>query len=491
MTKRSIFFAATHRSGSTLLLETIRKLDLLGRPGEFFYPRNIRDIQMRLGQSQDLAMANWLPAVLTEGSSPNGFFSAKVFADNFHWLAEQVSGSPWPDGRSALAGFFTTHFPGARFLSIRRRDKLRQGISLLKAMQSGLWHSTQKCKVLVREPYYHRQRIQWAISNIEQQEEELDSVFESLGIIPKTCFYEDIIDDLPGILSDIFDFAGVVLPVKELPRINLARLGNLQTDSWVKRYQREQADAEGAGQAMLPDSDSPVFQIDFEQPSSFQVPGIQLESKYRIRNLRKETIRFIGHKGGRGSIYLTLHLTGPGGQRLEPELLPVPYKLEPNEEVTLDFHCALPRKGGTYAMEIRAKQMSSTELCISGSPTAHLTISTQLDKPVRKLFGDFEFTDDNWYYSPWFGFFYVNAWPWILSLSHGWLRINDTSGQSGLCLMDSELGDISCSRDSYPVITTKESARLKYYKTENEFRIFLDSGSREVQVPLSQRIERE
>lgn len=490
MSRKSIFFTATHRSGSTVLLDSIRLLDSLGRPGELFYPRNILGILQRHGLKQELEADTWIPALIAEGSSPNGIFSTKLFADNLHWLVKELSGGSWPEGLNSLAEFFETHFPNALFVSIRRRDKLRQGISLLKAMQSGLWHSTQETKVIARQPYYDRQQIMWAISNIESQEKDLDLLFDSLGASPQIYYYEDLIDDLEGTVRTIFEAAGEQMPNCGIPDSGLARMSNRQTEAWVERFQREEKDSQGAGQSILENPASPVFDIKLEPPSSLLLPGTQTELTYRIRNTREEAIRFIGRKGGWGSINLLLKCTAPDGTVTDYGHLPVPYQLEPGEQREMAFHSPLPRQAGPYGLEITAEQKGSTKLCLTGKTAVNLDVAGHLDKPLQTLFGDYEFTGDSWYFVPWFGYFSIYSWPWILSLDHGWLKLKNPSfdGDSmSLEVSDSELGEWTTCRINYPELRTGEGGIVRFCKTEDDTRLFRDAEGNELTVPLSTR----
>ncbi|MEX0322239.1 MAG: Stf0 family sulfotransferase [Puniceicoccaceae bacterium] len=490
MTQRSIFFAATHRSGSTLLLEAIRDTDQLGLPGEYFYPRFIRELIWHNDPKQALAANHWLPLVIEKGISANGVFSAKLFADNLHWLAEHVSGDPWPEGLKSLPGFFRAHFPNAEFISIRRRDKLRQGISLLKAMQSGIWHSNQKAKVIARQPYYDRQRIQWAITNIEAQEKDLDLLFEALGITPKTIYYEDFSEDLESTLAELFDYLGEKSPERGADPGTLKRLSDAQTESWVERFEQEANDAQGPGQALLDDVDSPVFEIQLEQAASTCIPGTRLVSSFRVRNLMNDSIRFLGKNGGRGSIHFHLDTIGEDGQLLFTEPLPVPYELKQEEEIRLEFHSPIPQQSGKVWLQFRAEQKGMKELMLSGSTKVALEVSAEIDGPVRSLFGEYEFTGDNWYYTPWFGYFDVSSWPWVLSLSHGWLLLADTvmdSSEPILRVMDSEMGEWSTSRDTYPNIMTQSGSKLRYTDSKDDQRSFLNEAGEEISVPLSSK----
>lgn len=490
MIQRSIFFTATHRSGSTLLLEAIRGTDHLGLPGEYFYPRFIRELLWQSDPKQALAVENWLPLVIEKGRSSNGVFSAKVFADNLHWLAEHISGEPWPEGLKSLCSFFNATFPNAKFISIRRRDKLRQGISLLKAMQSGLWHSNQKAKVVARRTYYDRQRIQWAMSNIETQEKDMDLLFETLGITPKTIYYEDFSEDLGSTLEEVYDYLGNNAPYKKADHGTLRRLSDAQTESWIERFEQEANDAQGPGQALLENADTPVFKIQLEPASSNCIPGTRLVSSFLVLNLRNESIRFLGKNGGRGSIHFHLDTIGADGQLLFTEPLPVPYELKPDEDIRLDFHYPIPQQPGKVWLQIRAEQKGIGELPLTGSARVALEISTEIEAPARSLFGDYDFTGDYWFYTPWFGYFDVSSWPWVFSLSHGWLLLADEAKDSReqiLRVMDSQLGEWSTSQNSYPLIKTESGSKLRYMDTEDEQRRFLNEGGEEVLVPLSDK----
>ena len=118
---------------------------------------------------------------------------------------------------------------------------------------------------------------------------------------------------------------------------------------------------------------------------------------------------------------------------------------------------------------------------------ATIEVSNHLDAPIRKLFGDFEYTADNWYYAPWFGYFYANSWPWILSLSHGWLKVEEEQSEAAECLhvFDFKLGAWSTSAGDYPQIKRGDGSKLRYITTEGETRTFEDGLGNAVQLPLS------
>lgn len=487
---KPVFFMATHRSGSTLLMEILKKMDQIGRPGELFYPQNVAELLRREGQSPTESLEKWLPYVVQEGSSPNGRFASKIFADNLRWLAGQLSGKEWPEGINSLPEFFNRYFPDAVFIEIRRKDKVKQGISLLKAMQSGVWHSTQLQKVKARKPYYQRDLIQWTVKNFLQNEEDLEAVCHELGVEPMRLYYEDFIKDVPGTLKSIFAAVGAEIPDGSIPVPELRKLSNPQSEAWLERFQQEQEDAKGPGQPLLTCGADPVFQVDLVTPDGPLLPGTCVEMGCNLKNLHHEPLQFIGRHGADGSIHLCLEVINPANQDILAEhRLPVPYRLEPGEQEGLQFHFQAPAEAGAYKLRVKATQLGLGELPTVGSQSTEIAIDAQLDESVRRVFGDFEHTPDNWYHSSWFGYFYANSFPWILSLSHGWIQVIEdeekTQGDGSVSFYDFYLGKWSSSPADYPSIARHNGQVLDYIKTEGETRIFRDEQGGEMTVPLS------
>ncbi len=481
---------ATHRSGSTLLMEILKKMDQIGRPGELFYPQNIAELIRRDGQSPTESVEEWLPYVVREGSSPNGRFATKIFADNLRWLAGQLSGKAWPESIKSLPDFFSRHFPDAVFIEVRRKDKLKQGISLIKAMQSGVWHSTQLQRVKARTPYYQRDLIQWTVKNIHQNEEDLESVCTALGVDPLRLYYEDFIKDLPGVIGTIFDAVEAELPDGSLPVPELRKLSNPQSEAWLERFQKEQEDAKGTGQAILQIGSDPVFQINLVNPEGAILPGTIVEMGFDLKNISPNALQFIGRHGADGSIHLHLEVVREADQEVVAEhRLPVPYRLEPTQSEKLQFHFQAPTDTGNYTLRIKATQLGLGELPLDGTGSVEVVIDAKLDQSVRRIFGEFTHTPDNWYYSPWFGYFYANPFPWILSLSHGWVKVVEEEEEKpedgSVTFYDFHLGKWSSSSTHYPRIKRHNGQVLHYLQTEGETRTFQDDAGRELKFPLS------
>ena len=82
--------------------------------------------------------ARYLDQVFEEGTTPNGVFAAKLmwgylydFVGNLREI-EAYRDMPVPE-------LLATVFPDLRYIYVTRRDKVRQAVSLWKAIQNAVW----------------------------------------------------------------------------------------------------------------------------------------------------------------------------------------------------------------------------------------------------------------------------------------------------------------------------------------------------------------
>src|SRR5215218_5218815 len=163
----SYLVCATPRSGSTLLCEALAATGVAGRPAEYFeaiydtgLPRRPTDYfeGLRAIPAADF-LADQLPAeggaarealrraatyrdylswVLEEGTTPNGIFGAKLMWGHVdHFVAylrdlREHAGKPVPE-------MLEHAFPSLRYVRVLRRDRIRQAVSLWKALQTATW----------------------------------------------------------------------------------------------------------------------------------------------------------------------------------------------------------------------------------------------------------------------------------------------------------------------------------------------------------------
>ena len=164
---RSYLVCATPRSGSTLVCQALKATGVAGRPEEYFEalehsgrPRrpeeyfNGVDDPSILNQLQRRGVADeppprsplwsrtaydrYLEWAMGQGTTPNGVFGAKLmwgYLGDFVGLLRNV-----PEYRDLpLADLLPAVFPDLTFVRVVRANKVRQAVSLWKAVQTATW----------------------------------------------------------------------------------------------------------------------------------------------------------------------------------------------------------------------------------------------------------------------------------------------------------------------------------------------------------------
>jgi len=136
-------------------------------------------------------------------------------------------------------------FPGLQYLWVRRRDKVRQGISWWRAEATGEWavpagRDSEAPAPAVPDVTAVRQLVEVATLH----ERAWGDYFAERGIDPWTIDYEDLVVDLDGSLDSALRYLGVHpgRPVRATP-VRIKRQADERTERWVEQYRA----AEGTG----------------------------------------------------------------------------------------------------------------------------------------------------------------------------------------------------------------------------------------------------
>src|SRR3954470_11984778 len=164
----SYLVCATPRSGSTLLCHLLDQTGVAGHPEEYFEdlrhsglprrPHEYFDRERHANIIERLAFREmpdgdepapnplWSPetydryldCVLEQGTTPNGVFGAKLMWGYLGDFADLLRGI---EGMAGLAvpDLLDRAFPALRYIQITREDKIRQAVSLWKAVQTQGW----------------------------------------------------------------------------------------------------------------------------------------------------------------------------------------------------------------------------------------------------------------------------------------------------------------------------------------------------------------
>src|SRR6201995_673200 len=239
---RSYIVCATPRSGSTLVCHALGETGVAGRPEEYFLGVEDQSIRDHLGERgvgaeqtprsplwSRAAYALYLEWTFEAGTTPNGVFGAKLMWGYFGDFVSLVRNVPaYRD--VPLAELLPEVFPNLTFVRVVRANKVRQAVSLWKAVQTATWREDQASSSAVSvedegsAPYRtfieeHRPQLRFhyrAIDHLLQQliveEASWDAFFEHAGIKPILVLYENFAADYETSTMNLLDRLGLAPP---------------------------------------------------------------------------------------------------------------------------------------------------------------------------------------------------------------------------------------------------------------------------------------
>ncbi len=266
---QSYLICSTPRTGSSLLCDALTATGVAGRPEEYFqfrartgFPRRpqeyfegaedaeifdilgprtrVEEDEARYDPSRFERYEGYLEWALAAGTTPNGVFGAKVMWGYFNGF---VTGLRWAvPGRQRLSvcELAPSVFPELRYLSVTRRDKVRQAVSLWRALQTWSWSSDQAPAVGTEHLVYSHAAIAHLIRDIEAHEYEWRAYFRECGVEPLTIVYEDFAARYEETVRDILRH--LAIPEAEAATIAAPRKRPQSDDlsrGWADRYRAE------------------------------------------------------------------------------------------------------------------------------------------------------------------------------------------------------------------------------------------------------------
>jgi LPS sulfotransferase NodH len=279
---RSYIVCATPRSGSTLVCHALAETGVAGRPEEYFealrhsgrprrpeeYFVGVEDPSIRdhLGERavgsepqprsplwSRAAYDRYLEWAFEAGTTANGVFAAKLMWGYFGDFVSLLRNVPaYRD--VPLAELLPTVFPDLTFVRIVRANKVRQAVSLWKAVQTATWREDQASAKAASlddgdsPPYrsfieehrpqlrFHYRAIQHLLEQILIEESRWDAFFEHSGIKPVLVLYENFAADYETSTLRLLERLDLAPPDDFDFEPRMKRQSDLVNDDWVKRY---------------------------------------------------------------------------------------------------------------------------------------------------------------------------------------------------------------------------------------------------------------
>lgn len=265
----SYLICATPRSGSTLLCEALDNTGLAGhpkeyfevlketglprRPGEYFDGVRNSSILKLLGDYSRLddeygeptfwdgaGYARYLARVLKEGTTPNGVFGAKMMWGYFGDFIANARQIPIYREMPAPA-ILTTTFPHLHYIWVIRRDKVRQAVSLWKAIQTWTWkhdgHATPAHAPAHKELAFHFEAIDHLVQRLSAHEKAWQRYFARCGVQPLTVVYEELSSSYEATALNILRHLHIPVPRHlKFGKRRMHQQANALSEEWVRRY---------------------------------------------------------------------------------------------------------------------------------------------------------------------------------------------------------------------------------------------------------------
>jgi LPS sulfotransferase NodH len=264
---KSYLVCATPRSGSTLLCHLLGQTGVAGRPEEYFealrhsglprQPEEYFDRQRHANIIERLAFREmpdegprgepnplWSPDTydrylawaLDAGTTPNGVFGAKLmwgYLGDFVELLrgiEGLAGLPVPELLARV-------FPGLDYVQITREDKVRQAVSLWRAVQTQAWRQTAGDGASSRvEPVFSFRAINYLVRLLTAHDASWDAYFLGLGHQPLKVTYEELAAAPRDAVARVLDHLALdpdAARALDAPRLQVQ--ADELSEAWVRR----------------------------------------------------------------------------------------------------------------------------------------------------------------------------------------------------------------------------------------------------------------
>jgi trehalose 2-sulfotransferase len=224
---RSYVICCVQRTGSWLLAHTLTDTGYAGRPSDYLDEEERKAHTREWGlPSDDLAL--YVQALREHATTPNGVLGSKLMWNDFDWRRSSLQPS---GGTNAGLEFMRATFGDPQFVWLRRRDKVRQGISWWRAGATGQWALRPDQEPGQPDP--DMERILPLVRFAQQCEDGWRQWFASAGIQPCEVVYEDLAQDRLTVANRVLSFLRLpLLDAASLPPVRYRR----QADSLAGRY---------------------------------------------------------------------------------------------------------------------------------------------------------------------------------------------------------------------------------------------------------------
>jgi trehalose 2-sulfotransferase len=264
---RSYLVCATQRSGSTLLCELLKDTGVAGRPEEYFeatrdtgappHPGEYLEGLPRTGvgirddpspptappHSSLQGLSTYrehLERTFKLGTTDNGVFGSKLMWSQLSELHALAGELPEYQGLGRF-DLLQKLFDCPRYIRVIRRDKVRQAVSLWRALQTRRWraeHAEGSTEPVIL--HYRFEGIDHLVRALHEEDQAWTQFFSSHEISPLSISYEDDLEvDRDGMVRRALEYIGVDAPAGWQAAEPIKRQADSTSEEWVAAYHRD------------------------------------------------------------------------------------------------------------------------------------------------------------------------------------------------------------------------------------------------------------
>ena len=253
----SYLVLATQRSGSTLLVESLRATGVAGNPQEFFQflpttgmppqPRDwfagvedesiLRLLDPLHPGTPDTAMpTQWREGIRSSGRTPNGVWGGKLMWNQTPLLMQRAAQLPDRSGDGLRAAIRDVIGSEPVYIHVYRPDVVSQAVSFWRAAQTQSWQGSADPE-RDSQACYHAGAIAHVVENLRWQENSWRAWLEEENIAHLDIAYPVLWRNLTDIVAAVLEALGQDRELAPPPM--LKRQADQRSDEWVDRYRAE------------------------------------------------------------------------------------------------------------------------------------------------------------------------------------------------------------------------------------------------------------
>lgn len=242
--KAQFLICTTPRSGSTLLCSLLGNTGVAGMRrapaiGHEYLLELVgrRDQRTNFGLLDHDSLRSFLRDALDRSRTPNGVAGFKLMWEQIRRIALQL-GYPANSERFGFHDFATLLPETTHFIWLTRRERVRQAVSLVKAVQSQCWNSTEQEK-FTGSYVFDYFALKKTVKMLEDHDAMWRKFFEHNAIKPLEVVYEDVVREPWAQVQRIAGFVEIPgLVTSDIGAVRYRQQSEALNDLWAERFER-------------------------------------------------------------------------------------------------------------------------------------------------------------------------------------------------------------------------------------------------------------